>query len=231
MRNLHLAFILVGFRRSFSSVWLILMATAYWKTRFLQSPCFWHESISSVRFSTEMWQKRENMLNIFTEWQAIYAISTLNDFLWWPYSLLDWTYTTENDAFWPLLETDFARDSNTALFKHSFSPPKTRAFCMFSTKNYVFAKSSTRAGCWSDPYKLLIKLIFVMCFGHRLSVQMMKNNDFIISLFISPSNSAKNQIFQKQQVRYFALAINQKICWKHEKQWFWKLVKIESLSE
>ena len=57
MWNLHLAFILVDFRRSFSSFWLILMATAYWKTRFLQSPCFWHESISSVRFSTEMWQK------------------------------------------------------------------------------------------------------------------------------------------------------------------------------
>jgi len=51
-----------------------------------------------------------------------------------------------------------------------------------------------------------------MHFGHRLSVQMMKNNHFIISLFISPSNSAKNQIFQKQQLRYFALAINQKVC-------------------
>jgi len=51
-----------------------------------------------------------------------------------------------------------------------------------------------------------------MSFGRRLSVQMMKNNDFIISLFIPPSNSAKNKIFQKQHVRNFALAINQKIC-------------------
>ena len=53
-----------------------------------------------------------------------------------------------------------------------------------------------------------------MCFGHRLSVQMMKNNYSFMSLFISPSNSAQNQIFQKQQLRYFALAINQKVYWK-----------------